>query len=123
MERLKFYGSIAFFASFDLVTGTAIAYLVNSIFKLPDTVGSLEEYDTTKWLKMVLELGIQALLTLFIGIELRNLFVSVDDPTGGLLFILSVFRQPSFWARVDVLSRAIYNLVMGDVYPSLFQPS
>lgn len=120
MESLNFYLRVAFVGSFDLVAGTTIAYLVQNLFRDPQIVGPLNEIDVGKWFEIGLDLFVQCMLTLFIAVEIKRLFLGFEDPTGGLLFILSVFRQPNFWAKVDVMADAIYNLVMGDVYPSMF---
>jgi hypothetical protein len=114
------YLKIPLVVVFDLVIGSSIAFIIGHLFKTPDTGGSLEELELRKWLEMALDTFVQALLTVFIGLELRSLIETVEDPTGALIFILSLFRQPSFWAKVDLLSLAVYNLIMGDIYPSLF---
>lgn len=122
-KGLMFYLRVALVGSMDLVVGTLIAYLIGGLFKNPNLVGSMEEYDLEKWLLMGADLAFQGLLTLFIAVEFKNIFFEWEDPTGGILFILSVFRQQSFWAKVDVLALAVYNLVMGDIYPSMFTPT
>lgn len=122
-KGLMFYLTVAGVGSLDLVVGSAIAYIISALFKNPELVGSLDEFDLEKWLLMGLDLAAQGLLTLFVAVEFKNLFLSWEDPTGGILFILSVFRQASFWAKVDVLAAAINNLIMGDIYPSMFSPS
>lgn len=121
-RTIGFYTRVAGFGVFDLVAGTAIGYLVGGLFKKPAEQLNLSEIDLREWLGLGLELLFQGLLTLFIGVELRSIFTGSEDPTGGILFILSVFRQPSFWDKVDILALATYNLIMGDIYPSLFNP-
>ncbi len=45
----------------------------------------------------------QTILTLWTGSELRGLLVDTNaqDPTGGIVFIVSVFRQHTLWKNVD----------------------
>lgn len=106
------FGKIAYAATFDLISGVTISMVMTSVFGneiLPN------EPSVTQVFYMLFEIALQGLLTIFISAEIRDFFLGKDfeDPTGGILFILSVFRQPNFWRRVDSVSSYLSDKILG----------
>lgn len=106
------YSSVALVGLWDLVSGVAIAEVMSAVF------GSevLPKNPTlSNVFYLVFEVALQAVLTLWVGEEIRGVSLGENfvDPTGGILFILSVFRQPNFWARVDSLSDWASDKLLG----------
>lgn len=106
------FGKITWVGMFDLVTGVTIAEIMNAVF--PRKV--LPNQPTWEQIfYLIFEIFLQGILTLFVGEEIRSFFLgdAFEDPTGGILFILSVFRQPGFWARVDSVSSVLSAKIRG----------
>lgn len=56
----------------------------------------------------------QLLVTLIAGLELRNFFVPYEnffDPTGGIVFVLALLRQPWLWIRAELLLQNLYRAI------------
>lgn len=62
---------------------------------------------SNEWRKTFWQLGwrvlVQLSITILSGLAVRRVTfpANMDDPTGGILFILSLFRQKNFWMNVD----------------------
>jgi len=81
----------------DLVTGTFVSTFVDAMF------GYVQITDQSS-IKVPIITMTQAVLTMLVAIELRDHIYDPEtvDPTGGLMFIVTVFRQPNFWRRLDM---------------------
>lgn len=64
--------------------------------------GKSNEWRATFW-KLAWRVLAQLSLTILSGLAVRRVTfpANLDDPTGGILFILSLFRQKNFWRNVD----------------------
>lgn len=99
----------------DLVFGTTIATLLNGLFS-----GGVSGYSGTPEKPNIaiigLDAAIQSTLTLIISTSLRSMIYSkdYDDPMGGILFILSVFRQPTFWNKVSAIQEFVTGYFTGN---------
>lgn len=108
---------IAWKGSVDLVLGTFTAInidmLMQKIFTPPQSFFAL-----------LGQIFAQLTLTLWLGQDLRGLLVDTTafDPTGGIVFIASVFRQPGLWANVDLAAVKI-ALYLAKILPIGQQPS
>lgn len=95
----------------DLAIGSTIAHLMGVFFTV-DTKAANHSIPG-----LLAEIGLQTVLTVLISDELRSLTYpeGFDDPTGGLVFIVSVFRQPTLWEKVDCLWNEINQRLFGVV--------
>lgn len=95
------YAALSGFGFLDLVVGSVIAYTVETIFGRDQDV--VIPTGGAQFFFLVLDIFLQGTLTLWLGEELRALVFPVDvvDTTGGILFILSLFRQPAYWSKVS----------------------
>lgn len=111
------YLSIAGYGTVDVIIGTAIAYLIQQVFMQPVKGGYCLPKDLQAWVVLLIDTFFQAILTLFLGIETRNLFFGNPenflDPTGGILFVLSLFRQQNFWEKIDAIATSLTELLKG----------
>ena len=106
------YGKIAWVGAFDLVTGVTISEVIGACFgkDLLPTQPTLSNF-----FYLVFEIALQMVLTLWVSEEVRTFFLGEDfeDPTSGILFMLSVFRQPNFWKRVDNVADVTADHILG----------
>lgn len=120
-QMLSRYVKIALVGGLDLVMGTLISSLVSGVFAhvvTPITLNAqtLPRYATLTFLQMV--------CTLILGHDLRLMAYSaqMEDPTGGILFILSLFRQPSFWQAVDAIRNTLWTMIFPVPNTTIEQP-
>lgn len=101
-DKGKLMIDIAWRGSVDLVLGTFTATNIDNLmarlFK-PPTTG----------LGYLAQIFVQLITTLWLSNDLRGLLVdnNSSDPTGGIVFIVSAFRQPTFWSNVDNAATAL----------------
>lgn len=112
------YIRIAGIGAADVILGTAIAYTIQPIFTTPVKGDYVLPKDISNFVVLLLDTFFQAIFTLFLGIEVRNIIFpnpeGTSDPTGGILFVLSLFRQPNFWQKIDVLAGSIKNWIFSE---------
>lgn len=110
------YGKIVYAAAFDLISGVTISEIMGACFgkELLSSNPTLSSF-----FYIVFEITLQMVLTLWISEEVRQFFLgeNFEDPTGGILFILSVFRQPNFWKRVDNVADVTAEHILGFFVP------
>lgn len=61
--------------------------------------------------KLATSVIVQLSFTLIAGFGIRKITfpASLDDPTAGILFVLSLFNQPHFWINVNTLYDNLFN--------------
>lgn len=111
------YSQIALIGIFDLATGTAIAKVMSAIFGKEEPP-SKPTFSQLSYL--LFSIIIQAVLTLWVAVEVHDVFLgqSFEDPTGGILLIVSLFRQPNFWVKVNSAADTISDMIV-----CLFSPN
>lgn len=106
------YSLSAMVGLFDLASGTVIARVMTAIFgqELPPSKPSFSQL-----CYLLFMISLQAILTLWVALEVHDVFLgqSFEDPTGGILLILSLFRQPNFWLRVNSATDNISDMIVG----------
>lgn len=106
------YAQIALVGAFDLVSGETIATIISACF--PSNPVFPLNMTNSELGKIMFSVGLQLVLTLWVGEEVRDFFLSgTTDPTGGILFILTLFKQPNFWEKVDVCVAVISDMILG----------
>lgn len=111
-ESLTKYAQIALIGSFDLVSGETIATIMSAIFPKSPVIPL--NISNNAFFNLCFSIFLQGVMTLWVAEEVREFFLSgTTDPTGGILLILSLFRQPNFWDKVDVAVTVITDKIMG----------
>jgi len=98
---LFYYAKMALVASTDLLLGFGVAYVTNKWFLENSRIKASEsEWERAK--AEILWTCFQGVSTIFLGDEIRNLVYPKDfqDPTGGVIFMLSLSQQPLLWERL-----------------------
>jgi len=100
--------SICLHTTIDGGLGTLIANLVNGFFMLHETSAN------KSLTQMIIATIAQACITMVSAEECRNLLWNnpQDDPTGGVAFIVTLFQQPTLWARVSAIYAEIFSSFM-----------
>jgi hypothetical protein len=103
-DKAKELITIAWRGSVDLVLGTFTAQWVEKVMSLLKT-------EPTTFVDLLVRIFAQVTLTLWTGGESRGLLIDTNsfDPTGGIVFIASVFRQPTLWKNVDQAATEIHT--------------
>lgn len=101
-DKAKELVNIAWRGSVDLVLGTFTAYWVQNVMNMLKS-------EPKTFSELLFRIFGQLALTLWTGSEARGLLVDTNaqDPTGGIVFIASVFRQKSLWKNVDHAAKEI----------------
>lgn len=107
-DKAKELVNVAWRGSVDLVLGTFSAYWVENVMALIKT-------KPTSFVELLVRIFAQLTLTLWTGGETRGLLIDTTsfDPTGGIVFIAAVFRQPTFWHMVDQAAKEIQAWIQG----------
>jgi len=111
-----FYLKMALVGTVDLWTGSIVASLIERFFK---DKGMDSNDPMERWTQNFLWASLQAVTTVVAGDQLRNLIYppGFDDPTGGLIFMHSLFQpQPSLWRKVDYVLEGA-----GTIVPEIFK--
>lgn len=108
-QQLEKLVSICLHTSIDGTIGTFIAYAINTLFALQE-----KKDPTPSLVSMIFVSLVQGCLTMVAAEEMRNLLWNnpQDDPTGGVAFIVTLFQQPTLWARVSEIYLTIFSEFM-----------
>lgn len=108
---LAFYVKMMGVAALDLWLGTGLAMLLDKFFK--DKFIDTQDSPEARWKMALLSTTLQAGVTVISGDQLRNLLYppNFDDPTGGIVFMMSILHQPHFWEKVDFVLNGIPMMV------------
>lgn len=106
-QQLEKLVSICLHTALDGSIGTLIANLVNGVFLI-------HEKKDPSLVSMIFVSIVQGCLTMVAAEEMRTLLWSnpQDDPTGGVAFIVTLFQQPTLWARVSEIYLTIFSNFM-----------
>lgn len=98
---LPFYIKMGAVAAIDLWVGSTLAFIVDKFFHDKFTVNQADI--ETRWKHDLLWASVQAAVTVLSADQLRNMLYppNFEDPTGGVVFMMTILRQPSFWEKVD----------------------
>lgn len=99
---LLYYAKMALVASSDLILGYGVAYITNKWWAQNTKIKPEDSQDKRGFMSTLYACG-QATSTIFLGDELRNLLYPKDfeDPTGGVIFMVSLLQQPLLWDRIN----------------------
>ena len=103
INRLFKLGAVA---SLDVVTGSAIAYLLDAMYTAdPCEFG---------YLQLLLRVLSRAFLTGFMGDEVRDFLYPYDfnDPTGGFFFAVAMLWQPQMYQDARLLVAKTIEMIM-----------
>jgi len=108
-QQLEHIAALSLHAGVDLFAGMSVSSLINLYFKAHAPSNSDN-------FKLAFSSLVQAVLTVLVADELRNLFWEnpQEDPTGGILFIVTLFQQPTLWAKMNQLYSNIFKNFMVD---------
>lgn len=92
----------------DLAAGSFISNAINTFFFLHDPPAAgvtIPELEYTDFWKTAGFAAVQAVVTMLVAEEARNLLWNGgnDDPTAGVMFIVSLYQQPTLWAKLASL--------------------
>ena len=98
---LPHYMKMAAVAVVDLWMGSLLSYFVDKFFKDKFTYGDVTD-TSGKWRHDLIAASAQSAVTVLAADQLRALLYppNFDDPTGGVVFMMSILRQPDLWQKV-----------------------
>lgn len=107
--------SICLHSCVDLVAGCTISALFNAFFTMHDPL-TPPGGGNPDFFKIVLSTVVQVCGTVLAAEELRSLMWAdpTSDPTGGVVFIGSLFLQPTLLAKIFAVESSIKTKFIGD---------